>query len=311
MALNINGRMKVKTLKSDFKKEFGLNIRIYDGKKFADDDATLASIRKKDIKGGEFSPKKNTKVGNLEDKFMDLFGLKIQVTGSDDSYLCNNDLTLAGALEEDEKKMGKKKKSSADENQIPQVVDEIKTQKEYPHFMNIGFGIIIEDTEDLWDCLVTPGGVTILSTDNDEEYLVIAAGKIQKEFDDINEAYEFCAEFIVSSGEMKLSKEVIVGMITSAVDEDEDGMYEIMKNEGGEILLSQTVYIQNLLEQAEEEGLNNTDLYNKSFCLIQYTDQEDIKISGQNLSVNGESVDIEDLFGSLDSLSEKVCVYVN
>ncbi|MCI0500629.1 MAG: hypothetical protein L0Y61_02635 [Epsilonproteobacteria bacterium] len=98
MALNINGRMKVKTLKSDFKKEFGLNIRIYDGKKFADDDATLASIRKKDIKGGEFSPKKNTKVGNLEDKFMDLFGLKIQVTGSDESYLCNNDLTLAKAL---------------------------------------------------------------------------------------------------------------------------------------------------------------------------------------------------------------------
>ena len=108
MALNINGRMKVKTLKADFKKEFGLNIRLYDGREFADDDATLASIRKGDSTGGEFAPQRNTKVGNLEDKIMDLFGLKTQVSGSDDSYLCENDHTLAKALEVDEKLMSKR-----------------------------------------------------------------------------------------------------------------------------------------------------------------------------------------------------------
>jgi len=110
MALNINGRMKVKTLRAGFKKEFGLALRVYDGRSFADDDATLASIRKGNSVGGEFSPQRNTKVGNLEDKIMDIFGIKTQVSGSDDSYLCDNDLTLAGALEADEKLMLKRAK---------------------------------------------------------------------------------------------------------------------------------------------------------------------------------------------------------
>ncbi len=73
MALNINGRMKVKTLRADFKKEFGLTLRVYNGNKFADDGDTLASIRKGDAKGGDFAPRTNTKVGNLEDKIKDLF----------------------------------------------------------------------------------------------------------------------------------------------------------------------------------------------------------------------------------------------
>jgi hypothetical protein len=66
--MNINGRVKVKTLKAQFFEEFGLTIRVYDGRSFADDNATLASIRRGDSIGGEFSPRKNTKVGNLEDK---------------------------------------------------------------------------------------------------------------------------------------------------------------------------------------------------------------------------------------------------
>ena len=108
MALNINGRMKVKTLKADFQKEFGLSLRVYEGVSFADDAATLASIRKGDSKGGEFSPQRNTKLGNLEEKILELFGIKVQVAGSDDSYLCDNDKTLAGALEADEKLMVKR-----------------------------------------------------------------------------------------------------------------------------------------------------------------------------------------------------------
>jgi hypothetical protein len=121
MALNINGRMKVKTLRADFKKEFGLALRVYDGRSFADDNATLASIRKGDSVGGEFSPQRNTKVGNLENKIMDMFGIKTQVAGSDDSYLCDNDYTLAKALEADEKLMVKRGKRQLREK------DDIKT----------------------------------------------------------------------------------------------------------------------------------------------------------------------------------------
>jgi len=112
MALKITGWTKVKTLKQQFKDEFGLSIRIYDGRSFADNDASFAQIRKGDSKGGEFAPQKNTKVGNLEDKIEEMFGIKTQISGSDDSYLCDNDLTLKAALEEDELKMSKKEKKA-------------------------------------------------------------------------------------------------------------------------------------------------------------------------------------------------------
>lgn len=56
--MNINGRMKVKTLKKEFKEEFGLIVRIYEGNKFADDEVTIASIRKEGEIKGDFSPKK-------------------------------------------------------------------------------------------------------------------------------------------------------------------------------------------------------------------------------------------------------------
>jgi hypothetical protein len=112
-SMNINGRMKVKTLKSQFETEFGLTLRVYDGRSFADDESTLASIRKGDSKGGEFAPRKNTKIGNLEDKVEEMFGIKVQIAGSDDSYLCGNDLTLLGAFEKDEKKLGRKIKKEA------------------------------------------------------------------------------------------------------------------------------------------------------------------------------------------------------
>jgi hypothetical protein len=105
----INGLMKVKSLQSDFKKEFGLTLRVYDGRSFADSEARLSSIRKNDVKKGEFSPRNNTKVGSFEDKLMSLFGIKAQVSGSDDSYLCDNDLTLSSALKLDIEKMERKK----------------------------------------------------------------------------------------------------------------------------------------------------------------------------------------------------------
>jgi len=134
MALNINGRMKVKTLRADFKKEFGLALRVYDGRSFADDDATLASIRKGDSVGGEFSPQRNTKVGNLEDKIMDMFGIKTQVAGSDDSYLCDNDYTLAKALEADEKLMVKREKRgdkvASSMSAKDEISDEVSDDKE-------------------------------------------------------------------------------------------------------------------------------------------------------------------------------------
>ena len=112
--MNINGRMKVKTLRAEFKDEFGLTLRVYDGRNFADDNSTLASIRKGNNKGDEFSPRKSTRVENLENKIMNIFGIKVQISGSDDSYLCKNELTLAKALDKDTEKLDKRIKKTED-----------------------------------------------------------------------------------------------------------------------------------------------------------------------------------------------------
>lgn len=90
----ISGRMKVKTLKSDFKKEYGSTLRVYVGQKFADDDATLASIRKTDAKGGEVKINGKMLVGNFEKKILEEFGIKIQVATPDDSKLASDSMTL-------------------------------------------------------------------------------------------------------------------------------------------------------------------------------------------------------------------------
>jgi len=115
--LSISGQMKVSTLQNGFLKIFGLRLRVYVGRSFADPDQTLAQVRKNKGSGKALSVAKNMKVGNLEDKFEEEFGLKVQVSGSDDSYLCDNALTLNGAQREDEKKLGRKKrKAERDQN---------------------------------------------------------------------------------------------------------------------------------------------------------------------------------------------------
>ena len=94
---NISGRMAVKNLKKQFKEAFGATLRVYKGKQFADDDATLASIRVGDAKGGELKCAGNLKVGNFENKMKELFGVTVQVANKDDSALASNGITIAAA----------------------------------------------------------------------------------------------------------------------------------------------------------------------------------------------------------------------
>ena len=121
--LSISGQMKVSTLQNGFLKIFGLRLRVYVGRSFADPDQTLAQVRKNKGRGKALSVAKNMKVGNLEDKFEEEFGLTVQVAGSDDSYLCDNALTLNGAQREDEKKLGRKKRK-AEQDQNKSDIDE-------------------------------------------------------------------------------------------------------------------------------------------------------------------------------------------
>ncbi len=67
------GQMKVATAQSRFKDEFGLTLRIYDGRSFADGDHTIAQVRKKKGTSKGLSVAKNMLVGNLEKKFNEHF----------------------------------------------------------------------------------------------------------------------------------------------------------------------------------------------------------------------------------------------
>ena len=99
--LKIDGRMKVKTLKENFKKNFGATLRVYKSVTckgaFADDDATLASLRSADAKGGEVTVGGNKRVGNFEKEFATAFGIGVQVANAKDTDLADNDGTIAAA----------------------------------------------------------------------------------------------------------------------------------------------------------------------------------------------------------------------
>ena len=53
--LSITGQMKVSTLQEVFLKEFGLTLRVYDGRSFAEPTETLAQVRKKKGSGKALS----------------------------------------------------------------------------------------------------------------------------------------------------------------------------------------------------------------------------------------------------------------
>ena len=94
--LEISGQMKIRTLKANFHQLFGSHLRLYDGNRLADEDATVASIAKTRISvGTSISAHGRTKVGNFEDNMMEAFGIRIQVANTDDNRLVNNDLSLA------------------------------------------------------------------------------------------------------------------------------------------------------------------------------------------------------------------------
>tara|TARA_B100000780_G_scaffold271641_1_gene232785 strand:+ start:154 stop:999 length:846 start_codon:yes stop_codon:yes gene_type:complete len=244
MALNINGRMKVKTLKANFLEEFGLTLRVYDRRSFADPEATLASIRKGDSKGGEFSPRKNTKVGNLEDKIFEMFGLKTQVSGSDDRYLCDNDLTLNTAQQEDEKKIGRKELKKA--GQEFSETDNRSTFKTLPDSLETPF----DSDYTKWQEIANKAFNWYFNTvRKDEDH-----DKAQEYF--IDEIHEYCAEENIELENVwHLDLEVsVVQAIIQQVGEriltlDKEQGYEVDREFYG-ILHS---YISNCLYEASEQ----------------------------------------------------------
>lgn len=96
----VSGRLTVSGLQKQFSKEFGLELRVYKGKKFADGSSTLAKLSEKKIE--DFTCKGNMKIGNFETNFAEATGLNVQVasigTEGNEGKLIDNGLTLSQAV---------------------------------------------------------------------------------------------------------------------------------------------------------------------------------------------------------------------
>jgi hypothetical protein len=96
--MSVYGDMKVEAFKREFRKQFGTNVRVYDGRKFASDNATLSSIRGQGAKDEKIKVHGRTKVGNVEKMFLEQLGIKIQIEDKSGN-LADDDQSLAKVKE--------------------------------------------------------------------------------------------------------------------------------------------------------------------------------------------------------------------
>ena len=153
----LKGNMKVKTLKAEFKKAFGSTLRVYKSATckgaFADEDATLASIRAEGAKGGELVVKGNMQVGNFEKKVAEMYGIGVQVASANDDELIDNNITLSkaatlssgGQKKETKQSVAAKESKSTpvDKNTIKSLYDEVyEEEKIYLVKKNGKYGVL-------------------------------------------------------------------------------------------------------------------------------------------------------------------------
>ena len=280
--MKISGRMQVKTLKKEFLQEFGLQIRVYEGNMFADDDATIASLRKEGQIKGDFSPQKNMKVGSFEDNMSDKFGLKVQIAGSDDSYLCDNNLTLSKALVKDEKKLEKKlqkKKSEID------VIDEGDNSKTEHQDINLDvdefktkISEIIKSNQDDVDkikALTKLGGDYI---DEHQDELLNQPSDKEDEFGDTMTMYhEFCEAYVEGLEDLKFDSMPTFETLTLLFDEFRPSQ-EYSKGHDEE-LLEEVVDALNTVDIPKDLSLE--DLY---YDYLAHTSEEYYTVEPEKLS---------------------------
>lgn len=96
-SFKVDGHTKVKTFKQMFKDTFNATLRVYKGNHYADDEATLASIREDGHVGGEFECGSLDLVNDFEDFVFELYGIKVQVATQDDWVLVLDGITLENA----------------------------------------------------------------------------------------------------------------------------------------------------------------------------------------------------------------------
>jgi len=97
MEIKIVKTSSVKSIKKQFQKQFNCNLRLYKGSHLASDEMKISDISKETNFKGSLELGARSRVKNVEDYFMQEFGVKAQISNADDSKLAKDDMTLTQA----------------------------------------------------------------------------------------------------------------------------------------------------------------------------------------------------------------------
>jgi len=96
--------MKVTDLTKQFKNKFGLSLRVYKGKKLADDGRmTLKTLDERttqtsvNFDSNKLKIKASNKIGEVEELFLNHFGITVQIADIENKKLLDDNLTLGEA----------------------------------------------------------------------------------------------------------------------------------------------------------------------------------------------------------------------
>ena len=169
-------------------------------------------------------------------------------------------------------------------------------------FYNTGNTFMNSVGEDYYD-IITPG-VAILSADN-STYILFYDGdevtKIDKKEEGLYDWSKEVAEFLIKKNKYETSKEFLSGLLMCADNEDEDGLYDFMQENGGEVVFD---YPNNEI---------NSDIgifVIKQTGEPQYTEDVLIKTDGLRLYIKDEKIELSQLSsGHFDSYQDPILVY--
>jgi hypothetical protein len=104
---DISYNMKLKTVQDEFKRNFGLNLRVYKGKMLADPNLTFAQLNQRTSKkinaqSEELTIKANMNIGEFEALIDAHFGLTVQVANEYNTYCIPNKYTLGQAARKED-----------------------------------------------------------------------------------------------------------------------------------------------------------------------------------------------------------------
>ena len=169
-------------------------------------------------------------------------------------------------------------------------------------FYNTGNTLTNSTGDDYYD-IITPG-VAILSAD-DSTYILYYDGSEVTKIDKKEEGYydwsKEVAEFLIKKNKYETSKEFLSGLLMCADNEDEDGLYDFIQENGGEVVF----------DSPNNEINSDIGIFIiKQIGEAQSTEEVTIKTDGSSLFINDETIKLNQLSsGHFDIYQDPILVY--